>query len=101
MALNDQLSHVNKFVKSFNITSTGVVDSAEGILRGMVIRGTNTGGSVVFKDGGSGGTIILTIDTPAKVDYAYTPIPGAGLVYRTNLYAELTNVDGLTVFVNE
>jgi len=57
-------------------------------------------GSVVFKDGGSGGTTLMTLNTPTAVDQGtfWLLMPGEGILVETNLYATLTNVGSVMVF---
>lgn len=56
-------------------------------------------GSVVFKDGGSGGNTLMTVNTPTAVDQGtfWMLMPGEGILVETNLYATLTNVGSVMV----
>jgi hypothetical protein len=55
-------------------------------------------GSVVLRDGGATGKVLMTIDTPAKADSGtyWLPMPGEGILVETNLHATLT---GVTTFL--
>ncbi|MEK9896261.1 MAG: hypothetical protein VW518_07545 [Burkholderiaceae bacterium] len=61
-------------------------------------RSTGTAGSIVLKDGGSGGATKLTVNTPAVVSSNDVYIPGEGLLFETDVYCALTNADAVTIF---
>ena len=62
------------------------------------ISGANAG-SVVFKDGGSGGTTLMTMNSPAAAASGtfWLPMPGEGILVETNLYVDLTDVASIMV----
>lgn len=98
MSINDQQTRFYGAVSSANATATGTVVSGKGQLRGVYVRNTGVAGTVTFRDGGSGGTVILILNTPAQVGISALPLPGAGIVFDTDLHVTLTSVDGVTVF---
>ena len=56
-------------------------------------------GSVVFKDGGSGGTTRLTVNTLASSTAPnYLLLPGEGIVFQTDIYVAVTTVASVMVF---
>jgi hypothetical protein len=56
-------------------------------------------GSVVFKDGGSGGTTRMTINTLASsTSPTYVLMPGQGVLFETNVYADVTDIGSVTIF---
>ena len=59
-----------------------------------------TAGSVVFRDGGSGGTILLTLNTPAVANAgAYSVIiPGEGILVESDLHGTVTTTSSVVVF---
>lgn len=58
-----------------------------------------TAGSVVFKNGGSGGTTIMTLNTVASATQpTYLLFPGEGVLFSTNVYADVTNIGTVTIF---
>ena len=58
-----------------------------------------TAGSVVFKDGGTGGTIRLTLNTVASATQpTYLLLPGEGLLFSTNIFVDVTNIGSVMVF---
>lgn len=56
-------------------------------------------GSVKLYDGTSvSGELLLDLDSPAGTGNAFFVImPGEGILFRTGVYADLTNVTGVTV----
>lgn len=84
-------------VKSNVATSNNAVVGGPSRVRGIYYSANASAGSVVIKDGGSGGTTILTIATPAN-GYDSVVIPGDGILCSSNVYVALTNVASATVF---
>lgn len=55
-------------------------------------------GTVILRDGGSGGTIRATINTVASVAApTYLLFPGEGLLFLTNVYGAVTNAAFATI----
>ena len=68
-------------------------------IRAIYIIPSATAGSVVFIDGGSGGTTRLTLNSVASATTPqYFRLNGEGLLFNTNMYATLTNVTSVMVF---
>lgn len=89
-------------ITTTTITADGVAVNHPARLKSMYyIRGSSAG-SVVLKDGGSSGRILLTLTTPAAgsgVDAADTlTIPPDGLRFTTNIFVDVTNVSSVTLF---
>lgn len=64
-----------------------------------IIPTASSAGSVVFKDGGAGGTTRLTVTVyPASTGPDYMLLPGEGLLFNTNIYADITTVSSVMVF---
>jgi hypothetical protein len=58
-----------------------------------------TAGSVVFKDGGTGGTTRLTLNTVASATQpTYLLLPGEGLLFSTNIFVDVTDIGSVMVF---
>jgi len=58
-------------------------------------------GSVVIREGGSGGAIIATVNTAASSTAGYTiiPLPGEGLLAKTGaLHGTVTNTTSMVIF---
>ena len=68
-------------------------------IKSIYIVPTASAGSVVFKDGGAGGTTRLTVDTVASATQpTYLLLPGEGLLFSTNIYVDVTNIGYVMVF---
>lgn len=84
-------------VKAKSLDASGAITDARARVKGMVIEPGSGVGSVVLKDGGSGGTTILTINTQSGGAPFNVVIPGEGVLFLTDAYATLTNAK-VTVF---
>jgi len=68
-------------------------------IKSIYIVPTASAGSVVFKDGGAGGTTRLTVDTVASATQpTYMLMPGEGVLFSTNIYVDVTNIGFVMVF---
>ena len=67
-------------------------------IKAMTVTSSGTAGSVILKDGGSGGTTKITINTPAVAEIFNILIPAEGVLFETDVYIDLTSVDSVTVF---
>lgn len=86
-------------VQATRLDASGSIFGGAARVKAISIIPGGTAGSVVIKDGGSGGTTICTIDTPASAtDPMFITIPGAGLRCADSAYATLTNITAVTVF---
>ncbi len=86
-------------VKSATRTDAGLLVEARTRIKAMTISCTSAGaGSVVLKDGGSGGTTKVTINTPSVAEIFNVLIPAEGVLFETNVHVTLTNVSSVTVF---
>ena len=89
------------------LTSTGdFKDQADNVINRTriktvyAINGTSAG-SVVIREGGSGGNIVLTVDTAANGTAGYTiiPLPGEGILVKTGtLHGTVTNTTSMVLF---
>jgi len=60
---------------------------------------TASAGSVIFKDGGSGGTVVMTLNTVASATQpTYVLFPGEGVLFSTNVYGDVTSIGSVTIF---
>lgn len=84
-------------VKAKSMALSGTVFDQRTRVRGMLIEPGSGAGSVVLKDGGSGGTTVMTINTIADKDPFPVIIPGEGVLFSTDVYIALTNTKA-TVF---
>lgn len=84
-------------VKAKSLAASDTVFGDRTRVRGMVVEPGASAGSVVLKDGGSGGTTIMTINTLAGGETFNLIIPAEGVLFNTDVYATLTNAK-VTVF---
>ena len=85
-------------VLAVRVTATGDVVAARTRVRGLHFVNTATAGSIVLRDGGAGGAVLMQIDTPAVAGQTYMRLPGNGVLFGRTVHATLTNVTSLTVF---
>jgi hypothetical protein len=84
-------------VKSNVATSSSTVVGGPARVRGIYYTANASVGSIVVKDGGSGGATVLTIATPVS-GYGSIPVPGDGILCTSNVYVAMTNLASVTVF---
>lgn len=81
------------------ITDQGTNNLGRCRVKSVYIVPSGTAGSVVFKDGGSGGTAKMTINTVASATQpTYLLLPGQGLLFETNVHVTIANVTSVMVF---
>ena len=85
-------------VLSATRTSDGTIVGGPARIKGVLITTSSTAGSVVLKDGGSSGTVRMTLNTPAVAEMFNALLPGEGVRFTSNVYLDVTNVDSVTVF---
>lgn len=85
-------------------TSSGDITDAAARAKGVWLVGGTTAGTLQLKDGGSGGTVLVELDTPANtsgatVIPAFVKIPSDGVYFKTSIYATFTGgLAAVTVF---
>ena len=84
-------------VKAKSLAASGSIYGDRARVKGIIISPGASAGSVDLKDGGSGGTTIISITTVANGETFNALIPGEGVLFSTNVYATLTNAS-VTVF---
>lgn len=84
-------------VKAISLAASGAITDARTRVRCLVIEPGASAGSVILKDGGSGGTTVFTINTTANGETFDVSIPGEGVLFGTSAYATLSNAK-VTVF---
>lgn len=76
-----------------NITGTTAVTTKPAVLTGFYVNST-TGGTLVFKDGGSSGTVVTGTITPA-IGWHYLPIS-----FASSLHVTIANTIDVTLVFN-
>ena len=87
-------------VKSATATADGVLFAGRARLRHVIVKSGSTGSpQVVLRNGSVSGTILVTMDfvTSSNEDI---PLPDEGLLFTDGIYADITNIDRITVFYN-
>jgi len=85
-------------VKSATATANGTMVNQPTRVKGVLITTTGTAGSVVLRDGGSGGTALITLNTPAVAEMFNALLPAEGVRFTTDVYVTVSNVASVTVF---
>ena len=84
-------------IQAASVTEAGVAVNKRARVKGLSYVTGGTAGSVVLKDGGSGGTTVLTLNTPATTDVYDLMIPENGILCATNVHVTVSNVTSVTV----
>lgn len=84
-------------IQAATVTEAGVAVNKRARLKGVSYVTNGTAGSVTIKDGGSGGTTVLTLNTPASTDLYDLIIPDNGILCSSNVYVAVSNVTSVTV----
>jgi len=88
-------------VKSTHLNSSGSVFAGRARIKGIALCATvSTAGTLVLRDGGSGGINVVELDIPSNSNpnSFYMLIPGEGVLCATNIYASITGLASVTVF---
>lgn len=84
-------------VIAVTLSTTGSVYSARCRVRQIIMSCGSTGGSLVLRDGGATGTVLLDVDTPANAGFVEFCLAGRGILFEESVHATLNDVDSLTV----
>lgn len=81
-------------------TSASISDQPTRVKGFSVCATASTAGTLLLKDGGSGGTTLIELDIPSNSNpnSFYVLVPGEGVRFTTNVYASLTGISSVTVF---
>ena len=86
-------------------TDDGVLNNQAGSaigparVKGVYIVPSGTAGSVVFKDGSSTASTIMTVNTVASATQpTYFLIPGEGVRFTSGIYVDVTSIGSVMVF---
>lgn len=86
-------------VFSAHADATGTIYAGATNLAGYQCLSGGTAGEIVFRDGGSGGTIRLKINIPANTNNPFANlIPGTGIRFNTNIHVTLPASASATIF---
>ena len=87
-------------VKSAYLDASGDIFDQPTRVKGIYIYLGASAGTLEIKDGGSGGTVLIKMATPASASAnpIFILIPGEGVRFSSKPYAALSNVAAITVF---
>lgn len=87
-------------VKSATATADGVLFAGRARLRHVTVKTSSTGTpQVVLKNGSSSGTALITMDFIVSSNEDII-IPDEGVLFENGIYADITNIDRITIFYN-
>lgn len=86
-------------VQAVRITATGTVWAGPGRVRAYTLVAGAAAGTVVLRDGGAGGTILATFDSPASATWQQSLDMDGGIKFNTSIHATLTNVPFITFLI--
>jgi len=84
-------------VKSGYVASSATVFNGRTRVKGLLVTPGSAAGTVVVKDGGSGGTTLISTATVSGGTPFPVVIPGEGVLCQTSLYVAVTGTDTTAV----
>jgi len=86
----------NVFAKHADATDT--IYSGATNLAGYQLASGGTAGEIVFRDGGSGGTVLLRVNITTNTAVISTLIPGNGIRFNTDIHVTLPTSSAVSIF---
>jgi hypothetical protein len=77
---------------------TGTIYAGATNLAGYQLASGGVAGEIVFRDGGSGGTVRLRVNITANTAVISTLIPGNGIRFATDIHVTLPAGAAVTIF---
>jgi hypothetical protein len=77
---------------------TGTMYAGATNLAGYQLASGGTAGEIVFRDGGSGGTVRLRVNITVNTAVISTLIPGNGIRFTTDIHVTLPTGAAVTIF---
>ena len=78
--------------------ATGTIYSGATNLAGYQLASGGVAGEIVFRDGGSGGTVLLRVNITVNTAVISTLLPGNGIRFTTNIHVTLPASAAVTIF---
>jgi hypothetical protein len=78
-------------------TSSGTIFSGRARVKAISISYAS-GGTVVIKNGGSGGTTVWSFTAPAAAGSISILVPGEGILCTTDIYVALTSATATVIY---
>ena len=85
-------------VKAAHIEATGTIVNQRTRLKAYHCISGGTAGDVIFRDGGSGGNLLLQFNIGTGTQPINMLIPGEGILFPTNIHVTLPATAKVTVF---
>lgn len=87
-------------LKSATATADGVLFAGRARLRHVLVKTAASGSpQLVFKNGNSSGTALITMDFVVSVNEDIV-IPDEGVLFENGIYVDVTDVSRVTIFYN-
>jgi len=86
-------------IKAKTISATGTMVNGRTRIAGVYYTCTGTAAAITLKTGGSGGTTVMEIKTPAAAGAYVFAIPDNGILAEDGVHATLSSVEVLSVTV--
>lgn len=84
-------------VQALEKTSSGTIFSGRARVKGLTISYAS-GGTVIIKNGGSGGTTVWSFTAPAAAGSISILMPGEGILCTTDVYVALSSATAVVVY---
>jgi hypothetical protein len=78
--------------------ATGTIYAGATNLAGYQLASGGVAGEIVFRDGGSGGTVLLRVNITVNTAVISTLLPGNGIRFTTDIYVTLPASAAVTIF---
>ena len=78
--------------------ATGTIYAGATNLAGYQLASGGTAGEIVFRDGGSGGTVRLRVNITVNTAVISTLLPGNGIRFTTDIHVTLPTGAAVTIF---
>lgn len=86
-------------LKSAHLETTGTLVTGSYYLKGLIFLSGGTAGDIILRDGGASGTIVCQFNVPANTNNSVdVTVPGAGLLFETDMHVTLVTAAKITVF---
>lgn len=85
-------------VKAVHTETTATLVSVRTRIKGYHVISGGTAGDVIFRDGGSGGTVVLQFNIGTGTQPIVMPIPGEGILCHSGIHVTLPTAAKVTTF---
>lgn len=85
-------------VSAATVTATGLAVNQPARIKSIYFVSSATAGSLVFRNGGAAGIVLISLTTPASLGETTLMIPGNGVRFADDVHVTISNVTSLTVF---